>query len=152
MFRGRHHALYLLSTLVTASRCRRTNEAALLGGHGHFFVVAYYWFEGGFTRGLATLGRQRRTPTKDRIRNTPVNWASQDDWPCVQSKNRSDNMHPGMPRCKRDITVTPPMLARGRQNEIRQALQAGADWDHGVNDHHDVVAMGCVVEEFRLSG
>jgi len=47
--RGPRYALCLLSTLVTASRCRRTNEAAILSRHGHFFVGASYWFEGGFT-------------------------------------------------------------------------------------------------------
>jgi len=68
--RGRRRALCLLSTLVSASRCRRTNEAAL-GRQGHFFVSAYYWFERRLARDPRLSTRQRRTPTKGRIRNTP---------------------------------------------------------------------------------
>ena len=62
--------LCLLSTFVPASRCRRTNDAAL-SSEGHFFVVACYCFEGGLTRPTFILERQRRTPTKGRIQNTP---------------------------------------------------------------------------------
>jgi hypothetical protein len=58
--------LCLLSTFVPASRCRRTNDAAL-SSEGHFFVVACYFFEGGFTRPTFILERQRRIPTKGRI-------------------------------------------------------------------------------------
>ena len=69
--RGPLHALFLLSTSVTTSRSRRTNVAANLGGQGHFFDVAYYFFRKGFNERPPTLDRQRRTPTKGRIRNTP---------------------------------------------------------------------------------
>ena len=42
-----------------------------LGGEGHLFVVACYFCDGGLTRPTVILDRQRRDPTKGRIRNTP---------------------------------------------------------------------------------
>jgi hypothetical protein len=42
-----------------------------LGCQGHFFSVAYYFFCRGFNERPTTLDRQRRTPPKGRIQNTP---------------------------------------------------------------------------------
>ena len=76
--RGSLRALFLLSTFVPASRCHWANEAALLGGQGHFFVVACYFFEGGLTRPTFILERPRRAPIKSRIQNTPENGKKSD--------------------------------------------------------------------------
>ena len=42
--RGWLRATYLLSTFASVSRRYWANEAANLGGQGHFFVGAVYWF------------------------------------------------------------------------------------------------------------
>jgi hypothetical protein len=91
--RGRLRTLFLLSTFAPASRCRRANDAAQLSSKGHFFVVAYYCFEGGLTRPTFILERQRRAPTKGRIQNTPESFRERgSDW-ANQSKNGMGTMH-----------------------------------------------------------
>jgi hypothetical protein len=62
--------LFLLSTFPSPSRCQSGNVAAL-SSQGHFFVGAVCLFRRGICERPSTLDRQLRTPTKDRIRNTP---------------------------------------------------------------------------------
>ena len=69
--RPRPPRLCLLSSSRPASRRRRRNVTAQLSSERHLFVVAYCFFEGGLTRPTFILDRQRRDPTKGRIRNTP---------------------------------------------------------------------------------
>jgi len=46
---------------------------ATLSSQGHFFSFAVYLFRRGVNERPTTLDRQRRTPTKGRIQNTPEN-------------------------------------------------------------------------------
>ena len=61
--RGWLHALFLLSSQLSASRSRRNYVAAVLGCQRHFFVCAVCFFEGRLTRGLRlSTGSDARQP------------------------------------------------------------------------------------------
>jgi len=68
--RGRLRALCLLSTSVPISRCHWTNVADIKQP-GAFLQCCRLFFRRGINERPTTLDRQRRTPTKGRIQNTP---------------------------------------------------------------------------------
>src|SRR5689334_11485315 len=69
--RGSLRALCLLSTFAPPSRRWRANVAGLIKQPGAFLRMCLLVFCGGINERPNTLERQRRTPTKGRIQNTP---------------------------------------------------------------------------------
>src|ERR1039457_5469056 len=69
--RGSLRALCLLSSRCSASRCRRNRVAALVRQPGAFLRMWLLLFRRGINERPSALDRQRRTPTKGRIQNTP---------------------------------------------------------------------------------
>src|ERR1700690_408858 len=70
--RGSLRALFLLSSRYSASRCRRYRVAALVRLPEAFLRVCRLLFRRGISERPSGLDRQRRTPTKGRIQNTPI--------------------------------------------------------------------------------
>src|ERR1700690_2118958 len=69
--RGSLRALFLLSSRYSASRCRRYRVAALVRLPEAFLRVCRLLFRREISERPSALDRQRRTPTKGRIQNTP---------------------------------------------------------------------------------
>src|SRR5271157_1079529 len=129
--RGSLRALCLLSSRCSASRCRRNRVAALVRQPGAFLRMCLLFFRREISERPSALDRQRRTPTKGRIQNTPERENR------AQSRNGGENVgntgglckSPRGPAYAHPTAITELQAGKGAvardQHRLRLALRSG---------------------------